>query len=95
MLLLMDACNLLFSYVNWRSVDEDDIQMNIEQLKRTDWFQQYLHKQPYRDLIVFDKAVRNTIGRLTNKRLVKNPHRQAYQRILTKALHRRIIITTS
>jgi hypothetical protein len=38
MVLLVDACNLIFSYAYAYNVSEDDIQANMEQLRKNDWF---------------------------------------------------------
>jgi hypothetical protein len=92
MVLLVDACNLIFSYAYAYNVSEDDIQANMEQLRKNDWFQQYVRCEPYRQLLISDKDVRRRIGKLNNKRLAKNPHKESYQHIVTKALQKKIIV---
>lgn len=93
MVLLLDVFNLMLLSSLTGTYEEDDIQHNIEQLRKTEWFQQYLKQQPYRDLLIYDKDVRKVIGKLNDKKLAKNPQRQAYQRIITRALQRKIIVS--
>jgi hypothetical protein len=93
MIILLDVFSILMLSSISGSFSEDDTQHNIEQLRKTDWFQKYLNQQPYRDLLIFDKDVRKVIGRLNNKKLAKNPQRQAYQHIVTKVLQRKIIVS--
>ena len=93
MVLLLDVFNLMLLSSLTGTYEEDDIQHNIEQLRKTEWFQQYLKQQPYRDLLIYDKDVRKVIGKLNGKKLAKNPQRQAYQRIITRALQRKIIVS--
>ncbi|QXE02281.1 hypothetical protein [Terribacillus sp. DMT04] len=93
MVFLVDAFNLIASYTYAYNVSEDDIQENMEQLRKTDWFQQYLKSEPYRQLLITDKGVRVRIGKLNNKRLAKNPHKESYQHIVTKALQKKIIVS--
>lgn len=93
MIILLDVFSILMLSSISGSYSEDDTQHNIEHLKKTDWFQKYLKQQPYRDLLIFDKDVRKVIGRLNNKKLAKNPQREAYQRIVTKVLKRKIFVS--
>ncbi|AIF65584.1 hypothetical protein GZ22_02250 [Terribacillus saccharophilus] len=93
MIILLDVFSILMLSSISGSYSEDDTQHNIENLKKTDWFQQYLKQQPYRDLLISDKDVRKVIGRLNNKKLAKNPQREAYQRIVTKALQQKFFVS--
>jgi len=93
MIILLDLFHLMLLSSVAGTYNEDDIQHNMEQLRKTEWFQQYLKQQPYRDLLIFDEDVRKAIGKLPNKKLAKAPQRQAYQRVVTKALQQKIIVS--
>ncbi len=94
MIILLDVFSILMLSSISGSYSEDDTQHNIEHLKKTDWFQQYLKQQPHQcSLPISDKDVRKVIGRLNNKKLAKNPQREAYQRIVTKVLKRKIFVS--
>lgn len=52
-----------------KDVQEEDIERNINKLKQSTWFQDYLKHEPYRKLIVSDQDVRQRIGKFKTKKL--------------------------
>lgn len=67
-------------------VDEEDIEKNMTLLKKRQWFQNYLQQEMYRELFIYNKQVRNTIGKFNIKKLKKDSFPKKYQVRLEKAL---------
>ncbi|WP_163529961.1 hypothetical protein [Halobacillus ihumii] len=66
--------------------DEEDIGKNIKHLKKHQWFQNLLSNEGYRDLIIHDNYVRNTIGKFNSDKLDNNFFKTKYQRKLQNTL---------
>ncbi|GGB49239.1 hypothetical protein GCM10011409_28550 [Lentibacillus populi] len=64
--LIFDLLNLAV-YVPFLKVNEEDIGRNLTHLKKHQWFQNYLNDEKYRELIIYNKNVRQTIGKFKTK----------------------------
>ncbi|WP_208586149.1 hypothetical protein [Gracilibacillus suaedae] len=68
-------------------VTEMEIEKNIRELKKYQWFNNLLEDEQYSNLIIHDKDVRETIGRFNYKKI----HSEAYQKKLHKILRKKVI----
>ncbi|WP_085994284.1 hypothetical protein [Oceanobacillus senegalensis] len=69
-----------------KDVTEEEIEKNIEFLKKYQWFQDYLDNEEYKHLIHENNNVRNTIGKLDTYKMVKNSYQQKWRRKIFKSL---------
>lgn len=69
----METLNLA-AYLPFLAVDEEDISKNMRQLKKDHWFQLLLTDDKYREQIVHNHKVRQTIGRMNTKKLQKESY---------------------
>ncbi|MFS0655094.1 hypothetical protein [Bacillus sp. 179-C3.3 HS] len=79
---------LLAMYIPFLQVDEDDISRNINRLKKDSWFQELLHDQKCKELIVYNSDVRNVIGKFKTDRLHNMRYNIRCERKLHQALFR-------
>ena len=68
-------------------VTEMEIEKNIRELKRYQWFNNLLVDERYRSQIIHDKDVRETIGKFN----VENLDSASYQKKLQKMLRKKVI----
>lgn len=68
-------------------VTEMEIEKNIRELKKYQWFNNLLEDGRYRSQIIHDKDVRETIGRFN----VENLDSASYQKKLQKMLRKKVI----
>lgn len=66
--------------------NEEDIGKNIKHLKKYQWFQNLLRNEKYRDLIVHDNDVRNTIGKFNSDKLDRKSFKAKYQKKIQNIL---------
>ncbi len=83
--IILDLLNLAV-YIPFLRVDEEDIGRNIQQLKRHQWFQDYLNDEQYRKLIIYNKDVRQTIGKFKTSKLSRDAYNIKCQKRLSKVL---------
>jgi hypothetical protein len=66
--LLIDVLIFLFESYEFKKVTEEDIEKNIQQLKKKQWFQEFLQKGEIHDIVIHNTEVRKKIGKIkTNK----------------------------
>jgi len=82
--------------VNWfaivpliSKIDEEDIEKNIKQLKKHQWFQNLLSNEEYRYLIIHDNYVRKTIGKFNSDTFDKSFFKTRYQTKLQNILQKK------
>ncbi|WP_163580552.1 hypothetical protein [Gracilibacillus saliphilus] len=68
-------------------VTEMEIEKNIRELKKYQWFNNLLVDERYRSQIIHDKDVRETIGKFN----VENLDSASYQKKLQKMLRKKVI----
>ncbi|NBJ70360.1 hypothetical protein D1839_12855 [Roseburia sp. 1XD42-34] len=68
-------------------MDEEDICKNIKILKRQSWFQNDLDDGQYQKLIVYNKNVRQVIGKFKSDKL----HKQSYMTKCQNRLHNALL----
>ncbi|ADH97776.1 hypothetical protein Bsel_0231 [[Bacillus] selenitireducens MLS10] len=66
------------------NITEEDIRRNLKLLKQHTWFLHYLEDDSYRQLIISDRDVRQTIGSLNPKRISSSPNRKVVRIIERK-----------
>lgn len=67
-------------YIPYLKVDEEDIGRNMDKLKKYHWFQAYLTNENYRELIIHNTKVRQTIGKLNNAKLSNESYAKKCQK---------------
>ncbi|GAA5417340.1 hypothetical protein Pryu01_02403 [Paraliobacillus ryukyuensis] len=67
-------------------VNEQAIAKNIKVLKRYPWFEDLLKEQRNRDKIIFNKKIRNIIGRCKTNKLNNDRYQVKFQYRLLRAL---------
>lgn len=88
MAILLDLVNLVF-YLPFFKVTEEDIGRNINQLKKQRWYQNYRNNEEFGQLIIYDKDVRQVIGRFNTKKLHKDSYLIKCQQKLRKVLDKK------
>ncbi|MBB4823243.1 hypothetical protein HNO89_000461 [Sporosarcina luteola] len=83
--IILDLLNFA-AYIPFLRVDEQEIGRNIQQLKRHQWFQDFLNDEQYRKLIIHNKDVRQTIGKFKTSKLSKDAYNSKCQKKLSKVL---------
>ncbi|SDK36205.1 hypothetical protein [Sediminibacillus albus] len=76
-------------YLPFQKVDEKDIERNLRNLKKHQWFQNYLEDKKLRELIIHDKDVRKSIGKLNSKKIERNSYQKRCQKKLQRVLIQR------
>lgn len=87
--IVIDILNLL-SYLPFLKPDEKDVENNVKQLSRYDWFQNLLDHEEYRNLIIHDRHVRKQIGSFSRKKMhcktyIANCHMKLLNILLSKS----------
>ncbi|MBU5266672.1 hypothetical protein [Virgibacillus proomii] len=68
------------------NVSEEDIGENLQQLKKYQWFKNYLSNEKYKKLIVHNKNVRKTIGRFKLHKLDRESYLVRCQKKMNQIL---------
>ncbi|MDL4839337.1 hypothetical protein [Aquibacillus rhizosphaerae] len=78
--------DLLSIFVNspFRKVNESDIGRNIKELKKHQWFRNYLNEEKHRELIIHNKDVRQVIGKFKSEKLDRDYYQEKCQKKLKK-----------
>lgn len=74
------------AYLPFLAVDEEDISKNMRQLKKYHWFQILLNNDKYREQIIHNHKVRQTIGRMNTQKLYKKTYNAKCQNRLHSML---------
>lgn len=85
MILLLDLLNLAVC-LPFLSVNEADIGRNVNQLKKYDWFQNLLQNPQKRELIIYNKQVRESIGKLNTSKLDRTGYNEKSRRKINQVL---------
>lgn len=91
---IADFFNLLI-FLPFVKVDEDDIGNSLRVLKKESWFQQFLTNDKFRNLIVYDRDIRNFIGKCKTNNLNKDRYANAFRRRLHKLLVKKTTATAA
>lgn len=83
--LLIDFLNL-FVFLPFIKVNEEDIGKNMRSLNKQSWFQQLLTNDKFRNLIVYDREIREFIGKCKANKLNKDKYTAMFHRKLHKLL---------
>ncbi|GED18085.1 hypothetical protein [Aneurinibacillus migulanus] len=87
--IILDLLNLAV-YIPFLKVDEEDIGRNLKHLKKYQWFQSYLNDEKYRELIIYNKDVRQAIGKFKSNKLEKDSYNIKCQKRLHKVLLKKL-----
>lgn len=91
--MLTDFFNI-FVFLPFMKVNEEDIGAGIRSLKNESWFQQFLTNDKFRNLIVYDREIRNFIGKCKPNSLNSNRYANAFRRRLHKLLVKKTTTTS-
>jgi len=67
-------------YIPYLKVDEEDIGKNMDKFKKYQWYQAYLANESYRELIIHNTKVRQTIGKFNNAKLSSESYAKKCQK---------------
>lgn len=87
--ILVDMLNILV-YLPFLKVDEEDIESALKQLKKHEWFREYLIDERYRKLIIHDKDVRHLIGKFNPNKLASSNYHGKCQMKLNRVLENKL-----
>ncbi|MFD2043758.1 hypothetical protein ACFSTA_06660 [Ornithinibacillus salinisoli] len=88
--ILFELLSVIVDLSLLKEVREEDIEKNINQLKKHSWFQDYLKNEQYRSLIFHDQEVRHTIGRLKTKKFEKFGYHEKCHEKLDKVIWKKL-----
>ncbi|AIF44205.1 hypothetical protein [Virgibacillus sp. SK37] len=66
---LIDVIIILFESYEFKKVTEEEIEKNIQELKKKQWFQDLLKEGEIRNLIIHNAEVRKKIGKIKTHKL--------------------------
>lgn len=87
--IILDLLNLTLQ-IPFLKVSEEDIGRNLMHLKKYQWFQNYLHNEKYRELIIHNNDVRQAIGKFKSNKLDKDSYNMKCQKRLHKVLLKKL-----
>ncbi|AUJ23380.1 MULTISPECIES: hypothetical protein [Virgibacillus] len=92
MSILLDLFDIVRYFYESRRVEEKDIEKNIRYLKQQQWFQNYLKHPEIYKVIVYDRDVREWIGKLKYKKLNHPSYVEKVRKKIGKLLSKKIDI---
>jgi len=83
--ILLDILNLSV-YLPFLKPDENDIVRNIKHLKEKQWFNKFLKDPVFKELIIHNEKIRQTIGRFKTSKLRQDSYNIRCEKRLRRAL---------